>query len=223
MSDRHLDRRGEPAVAGAGDADAEVGAVAAHRGDDRRRRDVARRIGQRLAHRHRDVEEELIVAADEARGTRRARRALLAVRASDRRELAQQQARAGDVALMHLVAHGQPARDQRLERDAAGFAQRASERGPEHVADPAQAVEHLGVVAAEPHHLAEALVDRAIGAIAERLVLDHHQRLALRGQAGHRADRAKMVVGVEREGAGGGVLARPRRGRRPSPRTPQCP
>jgi hypothetical protein len=108
---------------------------------------------------------------------------------------------------MHLVAHREPARDQRLERDAARLTQRAAERRPEHLADPAQAVEHLGIVAAEPHHLAEALVDRAVGAIAERLVLDHHQRLAFRGEAGHRADRAKMVVGVEREGAGGGALA----------------
>ena len=104
---------------------------------------------------------------------------------------------------MHLVAHGQAARDQRLERYAAYFAQRAAERGPEHVADPAQAVEHLGVIAAEAHHLAEALVDRAIGAVPERLVLDHQQRLAFGGHAGHRADGAEMVVGMEREGAGG--------------------
>ena len=109
---------------------------------------------------------------------------------------------------MHLVAHGEPARDQRLERHAAGFTDRASERGPQDLADPAQAVEHLGIVAAEPHHLAEALVDRAIGAVTERLVLDHHERLACGRQAGHRTDRTEVVIGVEREGAGGGALRR---------------
>src|ERR1044072_6984268 len=109
---------------------------------------------------------------------------------------------------MHLVAHREPARNQRLERHAAGFTDRASERRPEDLAGPAQAVEHLSIFAAEPHHLAEALVDRAIGAVTECLVLDHHQRLACRRQAGHRTDRTEVVIGMERDGAGGGVLGR---------------
>jgi hypothetical protein len=204
---RHLHRGGEPAVAGAGDADAEIGAVAAHRRDDGTGLDVARRIGQRLAGRHGDVEEELIVAADELQA--RGELVVARCRAGERgRQLAQQQARAGDVALMHLVAHGQAAGDEGLERDAARVAQRAPERRAERLADPAQAVEHLGIIAAEPHDLAEAFVDRTIGAVPERPVLDHHERLALRGESGHRTDRAEMVIGVEREGPGGGLVSR---------------
>ena len=80
--DRHLDRRREPVVAGAGDADAEVGAVAAHGGDDRRALDAARRIGDRLAHGHADVEEELVVAADEVEAALEHLRCRSSVRAS---------------------------------------------------------------------------------------------------------------------------------------------
>ena len=130
-----------------------------------------------LAHRHADIEEELVVAADEGERRGKLRAAGRGAR-QRRRELAQQQARAGDIALVHLVAHGEAARDQRLERDAAGLAQRAAERRAEHVPEPAQPVQHLGVVAAEPHHLAEALVDGAVGAVSERPVLHHHHGLA---------------------------------------------
>ncbi len=121
-----------------------------------------------------------------------------------RSKLAQQQARAGDIALVHLVAHRQPARDQRLQGDAARFAQRPSERRPQDLADPTQPVEHLGIVAAEPHDLAEPLIDRAIGSISESLVLDHQERLTCGRQAGHRADRAMVMVGMKRECTGSG-------------------
>ena len=100
---------------------------------------------------------------------------------------------------MHFVAHRQPARNQRLQRDAAAFAQRASERGPQHVADPAQASEYLGIIAAEPHDLAEALVERAVRSISEAPILHHEQRLALGRHASHRPDRAVAVIGMKRE------------------------
>ena len=121
-----------------------------------------------------------------------------------RRELAQQQARAGDVALVHLVAHRQPARDQRLQGNAAHFAQRPSERRPQDLADPAQPVEHLGIVAAEPHDLAEPLIDRAIGAVAEGLVLDHQERLASRSSC-RSSDRPRHNHGWD-----GTRMSRPR-------------
>ena len=111
--DRHLDGRGEPGVAGAGHADAEVGAVAAHGGDDGGTVDAARGIGRCLAHRHGDVEEELVVPPMKSR--QRASSLAVARRSRQRRrELAQQQARAGDVPLMHLVAHAEAAGDEWL-------------------------------------------------------------------------------------------------------------
>ena len=51
------------------------------------------------------------------------------------------------------------ARDQRIERHAGRGAQRCAEQRAELVAQPGEAREHLGVVAAEAHHLAQALVD----------------------------------------------------------------
>ena len=102
---------------------------------------------------------------------------------------------------MHLVAHAEPARDDRFERNAARCAQRLAEQRAEHVAQPGETIEHLGVVAAEAHDLAEAFVDRAIGAIAELAVLDDHHRHRARGHAGHRTDRAEMMVGLELDAA----------------------
>ncbi len=60
---RHLHRSHKPVRPAAADADAEVRAVAAHGGDDRRPPDTGRRIRDRLAHGHGDIEEELIIAA----------------------------------------------------------------------------------------------------------------------------------------------------------------
>src|ERR1043166_9882041 len=73
---------------------------------------------------------------------------------------------------------------------------------------PRKARQHLGVIAAEAHHLAEALVERADGAVAERAVLDHEERHAPRGDARHRSDRAEVVVGREFDAAARGELLR---------------
>ena len=102
---------------------------------------------------------------------------------------------------MHLVAHGQPAGDDGLERDAAGLADGAAERRPQRVAQPGEAGQHLGVVAAEAHDLAQTLVDGAVGAIVEGAVLDHQDGLAQRGHAGHRPDGVVAMIGLEPERA----------------------
>ena len=90
-----------------------------------------------------------------------------------------------------------------FERDAAGLADGAAERRPERVAQPGQPRQHLGIVAAEAHDLAQALVDGAIGAIAEGAVLDHQHGLTARGHAGHRPDGVVAVIGLEPERAAG--------------------
>ena len=111
----------------------------------------------------------------------------------------------------------------RLQRYAADLPQRPPQGRPQHVAQPGEPRQHLGIVAAEAHHLAEALVDGAVGAVAERAVLDHQQRLADRGHARSSARRRRS------DGwAGSGThrpqpSPRPPRGPSPSPRTRQCP
>src|SRR5687768_8511489 len=93
--------------------------------------------------------------------------------------------------------------------------QSATQDRSKFVSKPSKAAKHLGVVAAEAHHLAEAFVDGAEGAVAEFAVLDHEQRHAARGDAGHRPDRAEMMVRRELhatrsgERLGGGEVGRP--------------
>ncbi len=110
---------------------------------------------------------------------------------------------------MHLVAHGEAARHQRRELQAARGAQRGAQQRPEVVAQPGEAREHLGVVGAEAHHLAQALVDHAVGPVAESAVLADQHRHRARRNAGHRPHRPVAVVGMEADGARGGQ----RRGR----------
>src|SRR5262245_23491283 len=98
---------------------------------------------------------------------------------------------------MHLISHGETTGDDRLKWDAAGLADGAAERRSQRVAQPGEAGKHLGVVAAETHDLPEPFVDGAIGAIAERAVLDHQHRLTLRGHASHGPDSLVVVVGRE--------------------------
>src|SRR5258708_1146743 len=62
---RHLDRCGGPALAERRDANAEIGAVAAHRGDHGAIVVAVYRVEDALAHRHGDVEEELVVRSHE--------------------------------------------------------------------------------------------------------------------------------------------------------------
>ena len=62
---RDPDRRREPRIPGAGQADPEIHAVAGHRGHDRRRLDPVRAVQGGLASGHRQVEEEVVVAVQE--------------------------------------------------------------------------------------------------------------------------------------------------------------
>ena len=93
--------------------DAEVGTVAAHRGDHARPFDIADRVHDRLAHDHRDIQEELIVTAHERERLREGGAVGDGLRQSGCYG-AQQQTGTTDIALMHLIAHGQSARDNIL-------------------------------------------------------------------------------------------------------------
>ena len=126
----------------------------------------------------------------------------LALRAQHRRRQPLQQQRGrGRVAVVNLVAHVQGLRHQRLELDGAGLGQRQIERRAQDVGHPLQAVDDLGVVGAEPQHLAEPFVEIAERRAAARRVAHDPHRHRRADDAGHRADRAVMMAGFECDGA----------------------
>ena len=186
-----LGRPGEPLVAGARDLDPEVGAVARHRDDHRRARDVAGRVERELAGGHREVEEEVVVAADEPQRPprRRPASAPLATRAGPR-------SRSSIRVPARLRLWASSPICSIWPRIAVTSTGSAGPDGPlqqraEDVAHPAQPVEHLGGVGAVAQDLAEPLVERAVGAGAGRGVLEHEHPHARRDHAGHRADGAR--------------------------------
>ena len=125
-----------------------------------------------------------------------------------RRQLAQRHERAGAVAVVPLVAHLQHLGEDPLDVDRVvarvdRSPHRLRQDRPEHVAHPAQALLHLVVEGAHPQHLAEALVEVAVGLAAGDRVLDAPHPHRRRRHAGHRADRAVVVARVERDLAGG--------------------
>ena len=121
-----------------------------------------------------------------------------------RGDLAQQQRGRRTVAVVALVAHLQRLRDEHRHVDRAVPAQRPGQRGREHPLHPAQPVDDLGRVGAEAQHLAEPLVQRAVGAAAVHGVLEHRHRHRRAHHAGHRPDGAARVARRERDAAGGG-------------------
>ena len=112
-----------------------------------------------------EVEEEVVVAADEPQRLGDVGGVGAATSISAGQQVAQEHQRAGPVAVVALVAHLQHLGEDRRDVDRAGRrAPRCCSSGPEHVGHPAQPVEHLGAVGAVAQHLAEALVERAAGA-----------------------------------------------------------
>src|SRR5215204_5528435 len=106
-----IGRAGEPAVAGAGQADPELGAVAGHGGDDRGAGRAGGRVGGGLAGGHGQVEEEMVVAGDELGRGDHVGGGLLHGQ-QGRQQSSQQQRGAGPVAVVALVAHLQRLGDQ---------------------------------------------------------------------------------------------------------------
>jgi hypothetical protein len=161
--------------------------------DQRRAGDVAGGVGGELAGRHDEVEEEVVVAADEAGdlGQVAARRV---EREQVGQQLAQQHERAGAVAVVALVAHLQHLGDERGDVHRPVAAHGLAEQRTEHGRHPPQPVEHLRAVRAVAQHLAQALVERAPrpAAVHRVLELEHPHRRA--DDARHRPDGARGVA-----------------------------
>ncbi len=196
-----VDRRGEPAIAGAAQADAEAHPVARHGGHHRASLDRARRVDAHLAIGHGNVQEELLGRAQEAQdlGTGRRRHVDLLQPGCDR---AQEERAGGDIALVELVAHGDRPSGDGAQIDAARGARGGAQRRAEHIPHPDEPVDHVRPVGAEAQHAADALVQDAVAAITAGAVLDHEHRHARRRDAAHRADRARVVAWAKRDLAG---------------------
>jgi hypothetical protein len=94
---------------------------------------------------------------------------------------------------VHLVAHVERLRDQRLQIDGAGVRERRAQRGRDRRRHRAQACEHLRSVGAEAQDLAQALVEVGERAIAGSPVLDDPQRHRRTDHARHRP-HGRMVM-----------------------------
>ncbi len=114
-----------------------------------------------------------------------------------RQQIAQQHQRAGPVAVVRLVAHVQHLRQDRLDVDRAVRAHRGLQHRAQRLRHPPQAVEHVGGVRAVAQHLAETLVERAVGKRAGGRILEHEHPHRGRDDAGHRPDRPVVVARPE--------------------------
>ena len=118
-------------------------------------------------------------------------------------EVAQQHQGAGAVAVVGLVAHLQHLGEDAGDVDRSRAAHRLLQQRTEHVAHPPQPGQHLRTVGAVPQHLAEALVERAVGTPARGGVLEREHPHAGRDDAGHRPDRRSVVARLERDARAG--------------------
>ena len=124
------------------------------------------------------------------------------------RETLEQEAGGGGVAVVQFIAHVQRLRHERLEVGIRQTAHRNLHRGEEFRAEPAQSFDDFGRVGAEAQHLAESLVQIAIGAVAAVGILHHPDRHRWADDARHRTDGRVFVARFERDAAGRRQLLR---------------
>ena len=142
----------------------------------------------------------MIVAGDEGDGSVATSSRLAFDFEHRRHEPPEQQGGRRGVAVVHLVAHVQRLRHQRLELDPADLRQRHLRAvSRETLAIHFKRVDHLGAVGAEAQHLAEPLVEIAESQTPARRLAHDPYRHRRADDARHRADRAMMVAGLERE------------------------
>ena len=111
-------------------------------------------------------------------------------------EVAQQHERAGPVAVVRLVAHlDHLAPGSRSRRPAACARTAACSSGPSTSPIQRSRVEHVGRVRAVAQHLAQALVERAVGLPPGRGVVEDEHPHRRRHHARHRPDGAVVVAG----------------------------
>src|SRR6185295_357204 len=206
---------GEPLLAEAGDADAELHAVARHRAHDRGGLQALDRARRRLRRAHRPRQEELVVVAGDEPHDRLQLAGVGYRRHQRRGEPASQQAGGRGVAHVHLVAHGEGLRHQRGEIDRALALEHRRECRRHRVPDPGQALERLAPVTAEAKLMPPGSVrDERRGPGVTHRILDDQQGGPGRDDAGHWPDGAPGMTGRKGDVAAGrqrlGLLGAPR-------------
>ena len=114
-----------------------------------------------------------------------------------RGEGSQKQRCGRDVALVHLVAHCQGAGYDGSKLDTARRLHSLSKHRGQAILEPFKPLDYSVVVGPEPHHLADAFVDRAVGAVSEGPILHHKDGHRWAGDAGHRPHGPEVVVRLE--------------------------
>ncbi len=190
------DRGGEPAVAQAADADAEVGAVAGHGGDNGAALHAVAGVGHGLAGRHHGVQHAEGVVAQEAQYLGRYVWTGGGLR-DERRQSRRIQDRAGLVAVVSLVAHVQGFSQQGADVNPPAGLDGVGQDGGHDVLHPAQFRQHLFAVRAVAQHFAIPFVQAREAAIPMSFVLDDVDRHGRRDQAGHRPHRPVVVAGLQ--------------------------
>ena len=198
QSFRGGDGCGEPAgfvaqAADTADADAEIGAVARHGGNNGAPFHAVTGVCHRFTCRHHRVEHCQRVVADGFQnvgchiGIGRGFRHVW-------RQRFQEQNRTGFVAVVTFVAHVQCLCQQSANINAAAHFHRVGEHGTHHFVEPAQAFQHFFAVCAVTQHFAVTFVDVGIGKVTVCFVFDDIDGHTGGGDARHWTDGIVFVA-----------------------------
>ena len=146
-----------------------------------------------LRRRHRQRQEEVVVAGDEPR------RALAAEGREPRRQVADQQVAGGLASHVQFVSHLEALRGQREHVNRALAGEQLGHQRPELVAEEPQPLDRFLVANAEPQRPTRSLVERRVRTRSRSLVEHDPNRHRRRAHAGHRPDVPVLVAGRKRD------------------------
>ena len=202
-ADHLLRRAGEPLPRQAGNAQAELVAVARHGGDDGAVLNAVGGIQRGLTHRHPRRTGEVVAAGDKLEHFTLLRHRIARLDQPRRQRLNKQRG-ARVVAVVALVAHVQRLGQHQAQVDFADNLHRVAQHRAEHVAHPVQALDHALVVSPHAQDLRHLLAEVGEGAVAVGFVLNDVHKHRRGGDARHRAHAVMLVARRERNISGGG-------------------
>ena len=175
-------------------------AVERHGGHHARALDAAHRVGRRLVGRHGEAEEEVVARGEVVEGVIDAGPVAAGDVEEGGVELAGKEQGGGRVAAVQLVSHVQRPRHDGLQRHAPEGAHGRRQHGGDVLLEEAELPLDVGVVGPVVEALSRlALVEVAEGPVAEGAVLHDEDGHGGGVDAGHRADAAVVLAGLEAE------------------------
>ncbi len=192
----HPGRAGKPAVAHPADADAEVGAIAGHDGDNRAAFNPLGGVGDALAGGHHRVEDAERIFAQELDHVRGG--CLVLGYPGNRGGQGGCIEQGGSIqAVMSIIAHVQRFGDQRADVHSAGSLDRVVEQRAQDVVHPLELGDDFRAVGAHAQHFPAAFVQAGERFVPVGFILDDVYQHRRRNQAGHRPDCSMVVAGLE--------------------------